>query len=473
MMPESYNMTLDVWTEKKEPSGIQSRVCTVSEVADRISGILSDPGLSGIWVRGEITNYNHHRSGHRYFSLSDTESGKNAILECKMWKGYAKHIRFTPANGQCIEAYGSIENYIPHGAYSLIVTQMRPAGIGETFLLVERWKKELQAEGLFAQEKKKNLPSYPETIGVVTSSTGAVLHDIRNVLSCRYPINVLLAPTAVQGEGVHTEIIQALHSLDGRVDVIIIARGGGSFLDLFPFNHPDLVRAIANCTTPVVSAIGHEVDVTLSDLAADRRASTPSHAAEICVPDRNQELHNLRIQAGILNRSLLRRRENACRDLNIIRERLSLQGMKQKMNAKHQELVDLSDKINQNQRMHIHNHHMTVREQKARIHAKSPLRILIHEIPERRRYLMAQKERLASDLSMRLREERSELVSIQKLLCTVHPRMLLSRGYCIVRKGDEFVRSISSLKKEDIMQVIFSDGSADARVQEIQRNEKI
>jgi len=472
-MQKTHSTTLDRWTDAQQPILRETRVCTVGEVTSLITTLLDVPGLNGIWVRGEITNYINHRSGHRYFTLSDAESQKTAVLDCKMWKGYTRHMRFTPQNGQMVEAYGTIENYAPHGTYSLIVTQMRPTGIGDKFLLLEKWKSELLEEGLFLEERKKNLPLYPERIGVVTSSTGAVLQDIKNVITCRYPVEILLSPTAVQGEGVYKEIIQALRNLDGRVDVIIIARGGGSFEDLFPFNHPDLVRAIGSCSTPVVSAIGHEVDITLTDLVADRRASTPSHAAEMCVPDKKQELQTLKIQKRILQNHLIQRYEDAYTLLNTLRERVSLHGMRQMLNEKQQELVDLYDRMDRSQKMQITLKRVTIKEMGARILAKSPVRILMHDIPVRRSYLFSLSDRLVMSQNRIIREKKEELSSISILLSHMNPEDLFSRGYCIVRKGEEIIRSVSAIEKEDTVRLFFTDGTADASVKKVTLHEKI
>ena len=220
-----------------------------------------------------MTNYKHHGRGHRYFSLSEKGGGSTAaVIKCVMWRSDADRLAFTPAEGMEVIVSGSVTLYAPHGAYQLQVKKMEKAGLGEKYLLVEQWKKELAALGLFAAERKRELPAFPARIGVVTSETGAVIHDIRNVVERRYPVEIIISPTAVQGEGACREIAAAIRRLAGLVDVVIVARGGGSFEDLFEFNHPDVVRAIAACPVPVVSAIGHEVDVTLADLAADVRA---------------------------------------------------------------------------------------------------------------------------------------------------------------------------------------------------------
>ncbi|CVK31583.1 exodeoxyribonuclease VII large subunit [Methanoculleus bourgensis] len=259
----------------------------VSEVSGLICDLLDDMRLHQIWVRGEVTNYKDHASGHRYFSLSEQNGRSSALINCVMWRTYASGLEFTPKNGMDVLAWGTVEVYEPHGRYQLIVREMLPAGRGERHLMVERWKRELDAEGLFSPERRRPLPAFPHRVGVVTSPTGAALKDILSVISRRYPAaEVVLSPTAVQGEGAHTEITEAIQRVDGLVDVIIVGRGGGSFEDLFPFNHPDVVRAVARCRTPVISAVGHEVDTALCDFAADLRAPTPSAAAERAVPDR-------------------------------------------------------------------------------------------------------------------------------------------------------------------------------------------
>jgi len=261
-------------------------VLGVAEISGIISEALDDGRLQDIWVRGEITSYKHHHSGHRYFSLSEQVWGRNYALRCVLWRSRGVTLDFEPRDGLSVIAFGFVQYYEGQGQVQFNVQEMLPAGAGEKHLLVERWKRELAAEGLFSEERKRPLPAFPSTVGVVTARTGAVLQDILNILGRRFPVGVVLSPTAVQGDLAHLEIARAVRALDGRVDVIIVARGGGSFDDLFPFNHPDVVRAIAGSRTPVVSAVGHEVDHVLSDLAADRRAPTPSAAAELVVPDR-------------------------------------------------------------------------------------------------------------------------------------------------------------------------------------------
>jgi len=227
-------------------------------------------------------------------------------------------------------AFGSVGHYSPMGRYQFYVRDVRPAGRGEKYLLVEQWKALLSEEGCFEASRKRPLPPFPSRVGVVTSETGAVLQDIRNVISRRYPLELVVSPTAVQGDLAHIEIARAIRRLFGLAEVIILARGGGSFEDLFPFNHPDVVRAVVSSPVPVVSAIGHEVDVTLADFAADVRAPTPSAAAELVVPDRMKILEELGETRRVLAGRLLAKLDRAETDLSDLRERLSPRRMGQR-----------------------------------------------------------------------------------------------------------------------------------------------
>ena len=200
-----------------------------------LPGLFEDERLQDIRVTGEVTNYTHHTRGHRYFSLSEKGDGNTtAVIKCVMWRSDAERLAFIPEDGQAVIVTGSVRLYAPHGAYQLQVKEMQAAGLGEKYLLLEKWKKELAREGCFAAERKRELPEFPVRVGVVTSETGAVIHDIHTVIARRYPVEILISPTAVQGENAHREIAQAIESLRGRVDVVIVARGGGSFEDLIP-----------------------------------------------------------------------------------------------------------------------------------------------------------------------------------------------------------------------------------------------
>jgi len=313
---------------------------------------------------------------------------------------------------------GSVTLYAPHGAYQLQVKKIEKAGLGEKYLQVEQWKKELAAQGLFALERKRELPAFPARIGVVTSETGAVIHDIRNVVERRYPVSIVISPTAVQGEGAYRDIAAAIRRLAGLVDVVIVARGGGSFEDLFEFNHPDVVRAIAACPVPVVSAIGHEVDVTLADLAADVRAPTPSAAAELVVPDRSilsLRLQELRVR---MDSALLGRVAWAKEEICSFRDRLRPQRFLRRLDERKTATADLAD-------------------------------------------------RLERGFSTRLDRERLLLAGMRAALEGRSPRAVLARGYCVAEKNGRVVRGTGEIRQEDRLKLRFYDGNSEVRVERV------
>ncbi len=257
---------------------------TVTQLARRIKDVVEDDvTLSDVWVRGEVSNLTKAASGHLYFTLKD----RDAAIRCVMWRTDAARVFKLPASGDAIEVHGRVSMYEARGDVQLYVDEIKLAGAGVLWQEFERLRARLDAEGLFAPEHKRALPPFPRTIGVVTSREGAVFHDICNVLSRRYPlVQVLLAPTLVQGESAAPMIVGAIQTINHfDIDVLIVARGGGSIEDLWAFNEEIVARAIFDSRVPVISAVGHETDFTIADFVADVRAPTPSAAAELAVPD--------------------------------------------------------------------------------------------------------------------------------------------------------------------------------------------
>jgi exodeoxyribonuclease VII large subunit len=267
---------------------MEKTVYTVSTLTREIKEVLetSFPRLS---VEGEVSNYKRHSSGHLYFTLKD----ENAQIRCAMWRFKADELRFRLEDGLKVLVEADLQVYEKSGSYQLIVQQLQPAGIGELQLAFEQLKKRLHEEGLFDPQHKKDIPLYPENIGVITSPTGAAIRDIVSVINRRFPATeILLYPVKVQGEGAANEIAGAIADFNdyGKVDVLIMGRGGGSLEDLWAFNEEIVARAIFQSKIPVISAVGHEVDFSIADFVADRRAPTPSAAAEMVVPDRQELL---------------------------------------------------------------------------------------------------------------------------------------------------------------------------------------
>ena len=260
----------------------QYQSISVCDLTDQIKNIL-EGSFNIIWVSGEISNFRHYDSGHMYFTLKDD----SAEIQAVMWKGSNQYLRFKPEDGMQILAFGKLKVYKSKGVYQLDLKQMEPSGIGTLYLAFEALKKQLAEEGLFDIEKKQKLPEYPKTIGLITSQSGAAVQDMFHILERRAPfVDIILRATKVQGEGAALDILQAIEEFNEykKVDVIILGRGGGSLEDLWSFNEEIVARAINASTIPIISAVGHETDYSISDMVADNRAPTPSVAAEIVSP---------------------------------------------------------------------------------------------------------------------------------------------------------------------------------------------
>ena len=324
---------------------MEQHVFSVTEVNNLVKSLLDEvPPLRDVYVRGELSNYKIYPSGHHYFTLKDPEGA----LRCVMFRGQASHLRFRPENGMQVIARGRISVFPRDGAYQLYCNTLTPEGAGDLAVAFEQLKARLYAEGLFDPNHKKPLPPYPEKIAIVTSSAGAAVHDMIRILRRRYPIaKVILLPVRVQGAEAPPEIAGAIRYADKWKigDVIITGRGGGSMEDLWAFNDERVARAIYACETPIISAVGHEPDVTISDFVADVRASTPSNAAEIAVPDQGELLRWLQgagqrmAQAESGRLAAERQRLNALASKRVLRDQTAY------VQDKRMELVHLQQRL--------------------------------------------------------------------------------------------------------------------------------
>ena len=371
--------------------------------------------LQGVRVTGEVSGFRAYPSGHWYFTLKD----EAAQVSCVLWRNRAEKLGFTPRDGDAVEAQGNVTLYEARGQYQLDVSWLQRAGEGELYREFTRLKARLEAEGLFAPERKRPLPAWPRTIGLVTSPAGAALRDMLNVIRRRFPMaEVLLSPTPVQGDDAPPQIVAALHALaDARPDVIIVARGGGSLEDLWAFNDERVARAMAALPVPVVSGVGHETDFTIADFVADVRAPTPSAAAELVTPSRDQ----LRNQVNALAAQMAGALSSAIRD-----KRISL------------------------------------REQSAQLKALSPQARLANA-RQRADDLLA---RAAVAMTHRLALERERWNGLAQALNGVSPLAVLSRGYAVVSHPDgKVVRKASEVKSGDPLRVRVSEGEFGVEVQ--------
>mgnify|MGYP000134723714 CR=1 FL=1 len=351
-------------------------IYAVSEVNGLIKDLIDGtPQLSGLYIRGELSNYKIYPSGHHYFTLKDGQSA----LRCVMFKSSAMKLRFRPENGMQAVVFGRISVFPRDGAYQLYCTQLSPDGVGDLYVAFEQLKQKLQQEGLFDPAHKKPLPPYPQRIAIVTSGAGAAVHDMIRILRRRYPIaKVLLLPVRVQGAEAPPEIVGAIRYADKWKigDVIITGRGGGSMEDLWAFNDERVARAIYACETPVISAVGHEPDVTISDFVADARASTPSNAAEIAVPDQVELRRQLSDLAERMTGSQASR-------LQALRERVDALGRKRVLTDqlayvqdKRMELLHLQQRLGDLANAEIARKQKTFTALAASLDAMSPLKVL-------------------------------------------------------------------------------------------------
>ncbi|MBI5463030.1 MAG: exodeoxyribonuclease VII large subunit [Gammaproteobacteria bacterium] len=384
-----------------------------------------------IWVQGELSNVSRPSSGHLYFTLKDA----SAQIRCAMFRGNNRFLRFRPEDGAQVVVRANLSLYEARGDYQLIVQSMEAAGDGALQRTFEALKQKLAAEGLFDAAHKVDLPALPRRIGVITSPTGAAIRDILSVLARRFPaIPVLVYPVPVQGQGAGAEIAATIRRADARrdCDVLIVARGGGSLEDLWAFNEEIVARAIYDCGLPIVSGVGHEVDFTIADFVADRRAPTPSVAAEMVSPDRNEWLNQLRALDAELYKRLARRIERLGERLAWLGKRLQQQHPGQRLRQRAQRLDELEQRLHRATYSALHRRTArlaTVHAQLQRHHPGARLQHLrdLHSALARRLNVAVQTQ---------LKQLRQHLAAFARALDTVSPLATLERGYAIVTLSD-------------------------------------
>lgn len=439
----------------------EDRVLSVGEITRSIKELLAGT-FPGVWVKGEISSFKGaHSSGHLYFNLKDP----NATLACAMFRNSAMRLNFSPKDGLEVEAFGEISVYEPRGAYQLIIKQMRPAGIGALLAQLEELKRRLQAEGLFDPARKKPLPRFPRTIGVVTSPVGAAVRDVVKVLRGRWPgIRIVLAPVKVQGEGAALEIAAAIQRFDrwGQADVLIVGRGGGSIEDLWAFNEEPVVRAIAGARTPIISAVGHEVDTTLADFAADVRAATPSNAAELAVRDARDMKHRLEAVQQRLGARVRNQLERLRRELQSLLKQHGFRRTRDLFTHWHQRTDDLRERLDSAMQGVLDQ--SRDRLERART-AYAFREALPRRLAEARLALGRSRSALDDAIVARVHDRRRHAIALADRLRALSPKLVLERGYALVRGPDgTFVRSADKLKSGDTVTLEFAAGEADATV---------
>ncbi len=399
------------------------KVYTISELTAHIKQLFDkDFVLNGVSIKGEISNFKLHSSGHAYFTLKD----KNSIIRCVMFKGSFSRLKFKPSDGMEILANGRVSLYEKDGSYQFYVDFMGNSGVGALSIAFEKLKNKLNIEGLFNEEFKKELPYFPKNIAVITSETGAVVKDIIKIIRNRNKqINIVLFPIHVQGEQSKYDIVESIKFINTdyiaqngkKVDIIILGRGGGSTEELWSFNEEIVARSIFESEIPIISAVGHETDFTIADFVADRRASTPSNAAEIAVPELNVMLRSIKSNAYRLDGLINRRFEQ---------EKSSL--------------ININKKINREIERQIINKQMTITENA----------FLLDRI-----------------IKEKLNKHEKKLLQLSGALNSLNPEEILKLGYALIEKNGKILRSVNLVSLDENIDIKFFDGKITTKVIEV------
>ncbi len=373
-----------------------------------------DENLGAILVKGEISNFKNHYTGHLYFTLKD----ENSLIKCIMFKSYAERVAFKPKDGMQVMVFGSVSVFERDGAYQIYVKSMLEDGMGDLHEKYEKLKKQLEAEGLFDESHKKPIPLYPKEVGVITSQTGAVIRDIINVSTRRNPnVHIRLLPVPVQGTGAGEKIAEKIRVMNEKklADVIIVGRGGGSLEDLWPFNEEIVARAIYESEIPIISAVGHETDFTIADFVADLRAPTPSAGAELAVPD----VYELKQKINSYQN----------RSRNALKKKIELMRLRYEKCIKSRVFTDSTRKI------------------------KEQYMIIDTYI-----------KRLESKIKIIQKDKKTQFIKLISKLDTLSPLKTLQRGYSLTEKEGKIIKSVKDLKKDEEVKLRFFDGEKQAKI---------
>lgn len=422
-------------------NAFEPKVLTVSQVNEYVKMLLdSEPLLADLYVKGEISNFTSHRSGHLYFTLKD----ETAAVKAVMFRSAAAKLKFVPQNGMKVLAKGRVSVFVRDGQYQLYCESLEPDGLGALYLAFEQLKNKLAAEGLFDESRKKPLPKIPLRVGIITSPTGAALRDMINITRRRFPFaELVLFPSLVQGAEAPPQLIEGIKYFGSTrsVDVIIIGRGGGSIEDLWAFNDEGLARAVAECPVPVISAVGHEIDFTIVDFVADKRAPTPSAAAELAVPDTGELKRKIN---NIIGRMEL-----------LISKRLERDRARLKQFAERHVLTS-PERILDEKRM------MLLSDERRLVSAAKLL------ISKKRTTFDGYAGRLESAILKLLAEKRNAFIRETATLEALNPMKTITRGYSAVfGESGELIKSVSQVKIGDNISFRTSDGTVDGKVTRI------
>jgi len=436
---------------------------TVGELTRRIRKVMED-GIGRVWVEGEISNLRLQNSGHQYFSLKDAE----AQIRCVLFRNQGRE---SPAlrDGMQVQIHGDISVYESQGQYQIVVRVIQPKGLGELQAKFEALKRRLDAEGLFRPERKRPIPKFPRVLALVTSPTGAAVRDMLHVLARRAPwVHVLILPVRVQGDGAHEEIAAAIRQLGSgsipglpQIDTLIVARGGGSIEDLWNFNEESVARAVASCPIPVISGVGHEIDFTICDFAADLRAPTPSAAAELAVPDQADLLQFLERARTRLDASARSRLDQWKRLLEMMSRSAAFREPGRILLERQQRLDDAATRMELAVSARLRQAKDRLDHARRLVELSRPDRLLA----QRQDWLRMLEDRLDQAVRRRLEEQKQRLIPLGNLIRTLGPDSVLQRGYSLTTDATgNVLTSVADLRPETRILTRFRDGTAESAI---------
>ena len=425
-----------------------------------------DPHLQSVLIKGELSNFKKHSSGHLYFNVKDKES----VISGMMFKGNASKLGFEPKEGDEVLIEARVSVYERRGNYQIYVNKMQLDGIGNLYQKLELLKKKLKKEGYFNQSNKKLIPKYPKKIAVLTASTGAAIRDIHSTINNRYPlVEQIQISTLVQGTQARQDIIEKIQYADSLdVDTIIVGRGGGSIEDLWNFNEEDVVKTIFNCQTPIISAVGHETDFTLSDFVADVRAATPTQAAVIATPDQYELLQQIKQYEYTLSRYIKQYIEHQKKQLNQISSYYKFKQPSLLYDQQIQKRDELERQLNHllNTKVEKSKHHLKLLQQSFNF------KNLNQQITQEKQSIYQLHSRLSKIMSNNITNLKTVLKNKLESLNNLSPTNTMLRGYAIVNKDNEVVTSTHKLNENDQISLTMKDGSVDATVKKVRCNDE-
>ena len=425
-----------------------------------------DPHLQSVLIKGELSNFKKHSSGHLYFNVKDKES----VISAMMFKGNASKLGFEPKEGDEVLIEARVSVYERRGNYQIYVNKMQLDGIGNLYQKLELLKKKLKKEGYFNQSNKKLIPKYPKKIAVLTASTGAAIRDIHSTINNRYPlVEQIQISTLVQGTQARQDIIEKIQYADSLdVDTIIAGRGGGSIEDLWNFNEEDVVKTIFNCQTPIISAVGHETDFTLSDFVADVRAATPTQAAVIATPDQYELLQQIKQYEYTLSRYIKQYIEHQKKQLNHISSYYKFKQPSLLYDQQIQKRDELERQLNHllNTKVEKSKHHLKLLQQSFNF------KNLNQQITQEKQSIYQLHSRLSKIMSNNITNLKTVLKNKLESLNNLSPTNTMLRGYAIVNKDNEVVTSTHKLNENDQISLTMKDGSVDATVKKVRCNDE-